>query len=137
MKKRKVDEETNADSWTLSKKWRKMKSWQDYFSHEINISKELDADFNFRKIHLMCPGAEQIRRYGALQLYSAETHEHAHKTNLKDGWNASNHNHNYVPQVITFQCRILGFEIRELNLEALPQHSGEQRSRLQSLPLRC
>jgi len=44
------------------------------------------------------------------------------KTNLKDGWNASNHNLNYLPQVITFQRRILCFEIRELNLQALAQH---------------
>jgi hypothetical protein len=42
--------------------------------------------------------------------------------NLKDGWNASNHNVNYLPQVITFQRRILCFEIRELNLQALAQH---------------
>ena len=66
--------------------------------------------------------AKQIRRYGALQQYSAERHEQAHKTNLKDSWNASNHNLNYLPQVITFQHRILCFEIRELNLQALAQH---------------
>jgi len=59
--------------------------------------------------------AEQIRLYGALQQYSAERHEQAHKTNLKDGLNASNHNLNYMPQVITCQCRILSFEMRELN----------------------
>ena len=40
---------------------------------------------------------------------------------LKDGWNASEHNLNYLPQVITFQHRILCFEIRELNLQALAQ----------------
>jgi len=39
--------------------------------------------------------------------------------NLKDGWNASNHNLNYLLQVMTFQHRILCFEIRELNLQAL------------------
>jgi len=39
-----------------------------------------------------------------------------------DGWNASNHNLNYLPQVITCQRRILLFEIRELNLQALAQH---------------
>jgi hypothetical protein len=41
--------------------------------------------------------------------------------NLKDGWNASNHNLNYLPQVITFQRRIFCFEIRKLNLQALAQ----------------
>jgi len=123
VKKRKVDKEPNADSWTPSKKRREINAWRDYISHEIDISKELDADFNFPKIHLMSHWAEQIRRSGALQQYSAERHQQAHKMNLKDGWNASNHNLNYLPQVITFQRRILCFEIRELNLLALAQRS--------------
>jgi len=58
-----------------------------------------------------------------LQQYSAERCEQAHKTNLKDGWNASIHNLNYLRQVITFQRHILCFDIRELNLEALAQRS--------------
>jgi hypothetical protein len=62
---------------------------------------------------------ERLRRYGALQQYSAERHEQAHKTNLKDSSNAPNHNLNYLRQVITFQRRILCFEVRELNLQAL------------------
>jgi len=123
VKKRNVDKETNADSWTPSKKWPKMNAWRDYISHEIVISKELDADFNFPKIHLKFHWAQHIRRYGALPQYSAESHEQAHKTNLKDGWNTSNHNLNYLPQVITFQRGILCFEIRELNLQALAQCS--------------
>jgi hypothetical protein len=98
-----------------------MNAWWDYISGEIDISKELDALFNFPKIHLMSHWAEQVRQYGTLQQYSAERHEQAHKTNLKDGWNASNHNLNYLPQVITFQRRILCFELRELNRQALPQ----------------
>ena len=121
LKKRKVDEETNAETWMLSKKRREMKAWRDYISHEIDISKELDADFNFPKIHLMSHWAEQICQYRALQQYSAERHEQAHKPNLKESWNASNHNLNYLPQAITFQCRILCFEIRELDLQALAQ----------------
>jgi len=122
VKKQKVDEETNAETWTSSKKRREMNAWQDYISHEIDDSKELDADFNFPKIHLMGHWVEQIRRYRALQQYSAERHESAHKTNLNDSWNASNQNLNYLPQVITFQCHILSFKIRELNLQALAQH---------------
>jgi hypothetical protein len=94
MKKRTVDKETNADSWTPSKKRREMNAWRDDISHKIDISKELDADFNFPKIHLMSHWAEQIRRYGAMQQYFAERHQQAHKTNLKDGWNTSNHNLN-------------------------------------------
>jgi hypothetical protein len=72
-------------------------------------------------MHLMSHWAAKIRRYGALQQYSAERHEKAHKTNLTDDWNPSNHNLNYLPQVITFQRCILRFEITELNLQALAQ----------------
>jgi len=93
-----------------------MNATMDYISHEMNISNELDADFNCLKMQLMSHWAEQICRYGALQQYSDERHEQAHKTNLKDGWNASNHNLNYLPQGITYQHRILCFEIRLLNL---------------------
>jgi hypothetical protein len=134
VKKRKVDEETNAETWMLSKKRRKMNAWPDYISHEIEISKELDADFIFPKIHLMSHWAEQVCRYGALQQYSAARHEQAHKTNLKDGWNASNHNLHYVPQVITFQRRILCFEIRELNLQALAQRRENSAATCKVLP---
>jgi len=121
VKKRKVDEETNAETWMPSEKRREMNAWRDYTSHEIDVSKELDADLNFPKIHLMSHWVEQIHRYGALQQYSAKSHEQAHKMNLKDGWNTSNHNLNYLPQVITFQRRILCFEVRELNLQASAQ----------------
>ena len=96
-----------------------MNPWRDYIRHEIDVSKELDADFNFLKIHLISHWVEQIRQHGASQQYRAERHEQTHKTNLKDGWNASNHNLNYLPQVITFQRRILCLEIRELNFQAL------------------
>jgi len=119
--KRKVDEKTNAQTWTLSKKWCERNAWQDYISYEIDVSKELDADFNCPKIHILSHWVEQIRRYGALQKYFAETYAQANKPHLKDCWNASNHNLNYLPQVITFQCRIPCFGIRELNLQALAQ----------------
>jgi len=121
VKKREVDEETNTETCKLSKKRREMNTWRDYISHEINISNELNANFNFPKIHLMSHWAELVHRYGALQQYSAERNEQAHKINLKDGWNASNHNLNYQPQGIAFQRRILCFEIREFNIEALAQ----------------
>jgi hypothetical protein len=77
---------------------------------------------------------EPIRQSGALQLYSAERHEPAHKMNHKDRWKASNHNLNYMPQVITFQLRILCFEIRELNLEPLPQRRENSAATCKVLP---
>ena len=53
VKKRKVDEEINDGTWTPSKKRREMNAWRDNISHEIDIFKELYANFNFQKIHLM------------------------------------------------------------------------------------
>jgi hypothetical protein len=98
-----------------------MNASRDYISHEMDISNELDAAFNFPKIYLMSHWAKQIRWSGALQLYSAERHEQANKANLKDGWNTSNHNLKYLPKVITFQRHILWFKIRDLNFKALAQ----------------
>jgi len=134
VKERKVDEETNAETWRPSKKQREMNAWRDYISHEIDISKELDADFNFPKIHLMSHWAELVGRYGALRQYSAERHEQALKPHLMDGWNASNHNPNYLPQVITFQRHILCFEIKELNLQALAQRRENSSTPCKVLP---
>jgi len=111
-----------------------MNAWQEYISHEIDVSKELDADFNFPKIHLMSHWVKQIRRYRALQQYFAERHEQAHKTNLKDDWKASNHHLNYLPQEITFQRRIFCYEIRELNLQALAQHWENSAATCKVLP---
>jgi len=117
--KRKVDEGTNAETWTPSKKRRDLIAWWDFISDQLDVSKVLDTNFIFTKIHLMSHLPQQIHRYGAMQQYSAKRHEQAHKSKLKDGWNASNHNRNYLPQAITFQRRILCFESRDLNLQAL------------------
>jgi hypothetical protein len=111
-----------------------MNAWRNYISHEIDVSKELHTDSDFPKIHLMSHWVEQIRRSGALQQYSAERHALAHETNLKDGWNVSNHNHNYLPQVIAFQRRILCFEIRELNLQALTPRRESSAATCKVLP---
>jgi hypothetical protein len=73
--KRKVVEETNAKTWTPSKKQCQMNSEWDYSSHEIDISKELDADFNILNIHLMSHWADHILQYGALPQFSAEKDE--------------------------------------------------------------
>jgi len=54
--------------------------------------------------------------------------------NLKHGWNASNHNFNYLPLVITFQHRILCLKIRELNLQALSPHRENSAAACKVLP---
>jgi hypothetical protein len=135
MKMRNADEETQAETWTPCKKQRKMNTWWDYLSHKIEGSKELDADFNFPKIYLMSHWVKQIHQYGAFQQYFAGRHEHAHNMpNLKECWTASNLNLNYLPQVITFQRRILCFEIRELILQALAQHQENSAAACKVLP---
>jgi len=54
--------------------------------------------------------------------------------NLMDSWIASNHNLNYLPEVITFQRRILSFEIRELNFQALAQRQENSAAACKVLP---
>jgi hypothetical protein len=49
VKMRKVDKETNAETWTLSKKQHEMNAWQDAISSEIDVSKQLDANFNLQR----------------------------------------------------------------------------------------
>jgi len=134
MKKRQVQEETNAETWTQSKKRPKMNAWQEYISHKIDVSMELAADFNFLKIHLMPHWVAHVCRYGALQQYTAERHEQAHQLNRKDGWNASNHNLNYLPQVITFLRRILCVKIGEVNIQALTQRRESSAAACNVLP---
>jgi hypothetical protein len=134
VKKQKVDEETHAHTSTPSKKRREMNTSRDCISHEVDGSKELDADFKFPKINLMAHWVEQIRRSGPLQQYSAERQEQAHKTKLKDGWNASNQNLNYLPQAITIQRRILCSEIKELNLPTLAQRRENSAATCKVLP---
>jgi hypothetical protein len=60
VKKRKAEEETNATTWTLSKKRRELNARRDHISHKIDVSNELDAYFNFPKIYLMSHWVEQI-----------------------------------------------------------------------------
>jgi len=135
--KRKIDEETHTDTRTSFKKRCEMNPWRDDIIHEIDVSKELDDNFNYPKIHWISHWVDEIPRYGAWEQYSAERHEHAHKMNVNNGWDASNNNLNYMLQVITFQRRILCFEIRELNLEALAQHWENSSAACNVLPIRC
>jgi len=80
---------------------------------------------------------EHICGHGALHQYSGARHEQPHKTNLKDAWKASNHNLNYLLQVITFQHRIICFKIRELNLQALAQRWENSTAACKVLPSRA
>ena len=74
VKKRKVDEETNTEIRTPSKKRLEMNAWRDYISHEIDVSKKLHPNFNVPNIHMMSHRAKQICQYRAFQQYSAERH---------------------------------------------------------------
>jgi len=78
--------------------------------------------------------AKPSRWYWALQQRYVQRHEQAHITNLKDGWNAPNHNINYLLQVITFQRCIICFKIREPNLQALVQRQENITAACKVLP---
>lgn len=51
--KRKVNKECNAKQWQSCKNRAKMNPWWNSISYVIDVSMELDADFNFPTIHLM------------------------------------------------------------------------------------
>jgi len=67
LKKQIVADKTSYDSWKPSMKQRETNAWWDYISHQIDVSKELDADVVFPKIQVMSHWVQQIRKYGALQ----------------------------------------------------------------------
>ena len=133
---RKVDEETNAETWKLSKMRHELNAWRNYISHKIDFSKELDADFNFLNIHLMSHWVKQIRQHGTFQLYSAEKHEQAQQMNLKDGSNASSHNLNCAA---SNRLSVSNSLLRNQRAQSPSPHSalGEQCCRLHSPPFRC
>jgi len=102
VKNGKVDVETTAETWTPWNKGREMEPWWDDISHGIDVPKEFLATSKFPKIDLMSHSVQQIRRYGALHLCSAERHDHAHTLKIKNDWKASCHNLMYLPQTIAF-----------------------------------
>ena len=109
-------------------------AWRDNISHNIYVSKELDAELNVSKIYRMSHWAEQSCLYEPLKQYSAERQVNAYKKNLKDSWNASNHNLNYLPQVITCERPILCYKIGELVLQAVAKHRVNSAASCKVLP---
>jgi len=67
MNKWRIDKETKAETWMLSKQQREINAWQEYISHKIDVSMEFNAGFTVPKIPLMPHWVEQILSYGALQ----------------------------------------------------------------------
>jgi hypothetical protein len=117
-----VDEETDHKTWMPSKMGSKMNAWGSYISHKIEVSKELDANFNIPKIHFMTQWVERIHSSRPLEQSPTDSHKHAHILNLRDCWNAHSHHLSYMPPSITLQRSILCFKIREANLEFLAEH---------------
>jgi hypothetical protein len=116
-----VDKEKVDEPSMSSQKRPKSDAWRDCNSHKIDDSNELNAKFNWLKIHMMSYWVNQICRYRVLQQYSAERHEQAHQMNIKDGWNTPTNNLNNLPKVIRSQLSFLCLDIREINLQTLTE----------------
>jgi hypothetical protein len=84
VKKRKIDKETNADTWMQSNMRGDLNGWQDYINHVMDVSMGFDSNFNHPMIYMLCHSVEQIRQSGALRLDSADRHRHAYTMNLQD-----------------------------------------------------
>jgi len=87
VKKRLVDTQTNAETWTPSNMRHELTAWWDNMSHKMDVSSELDAECNCPNSHWMSYWFRHICQDGALQQYSAKRHNQIHKTNHKDSWN--------------------------------------------------
>ena len=102
VEKRNLYDTSHAETRMPCTKRCEINTWRDYISHKIYICKELDTGCNYLKIDLMSHCAEQIPRFRALQQYCGKRHEQVCEMNLKDSWNAFNHNLNYLQQEMSF-----------------------------------
>jgi len=59
VKQRKLVKETYAEMWMLSKKWSEMNTCRDYPTHELDVAKEFNSDFNCPKIQFMSRWVKQ------------------------------------------------------------------------------
>jgi hypothetical protein len=98
-----------------------MITWQNSLSQNMDDSNNLDANCNIPKIHFISHSVQQISLYQALQQFPPQRNTETHHMNLRDGSNSSNHNLNYLTQVIILQHRIVCIEVRDLNLQTVTQ----------------
>ena len=70
-----------------------------------------ESHFNFIKMHLPWHYWEHVKWLGSIQAYSTETSEMAHRTQVKDGYRASNRQ-KYHWQIIKHQSCIAAFGMR-------------------------
>jgi hypothetical protein len=88
---------------------------------EIDLRESIiheESHFNFIKMHLPWHYREHVERLGSIQAYSTEVSETAHRTQVKDGYRASNRQ-KYHWQIIKHQSRIAAFGMRQLNVSQL------------------
>ena len=81
---------------------------------------ELARHFNFVKMHLPTHYEEHVRCFGSITAFSTEVGESAHCRQVKDGYQASNHQPStFYRQIISYYTRVLAMGIRQLNVKQL------------------
>ena len=79
---------------------------------------EETSHFNFIKMHLPLHYWAHVEQLGAIDAFSMESGESAHKRQVKEGYNHSNY-HNVNKQIIEYYTRISVLSIRKQNLKQL------------------
>jgi len=82
-----------------------------------------ESHFNFIKIHLLSHFSDHIRQFGYILMYSTETAELAHKTQIKNGWWQSNKN-DASCQIVHSYSHQHAIRIRLLNLASIWRCGG-------------
>ena len=83
-----------------------------------------ESHFNFIKIHLLSHLSDLIHQFGNIPMYSTETTELAHKTQIKDGWRHSNKT-NSSCQIVHSYSRQHTIQMRLLNWASIRRQSGD------------
>jgi hypothetical protein len=88
---------------------------------------EEESSFNFPKLHLMIYFRWCIEQFGGLQQWSTEVGEAAHKTQIKDGYRASNKTGDIYRQIVNYYLHRDAFAVRRMNLNANGFSNGTSR----------
>jgi hypothetical protein len=103
---------------TATQRKLRLDEWNEWIKSEVENKLEEDSSFNFPKLHLMSHFRHSIEKYGSLQQWSTEIRETAHKTQIKDGYRASNKTGDIFKQIINHYMRQNAFAVRRMNLNS-------------------
>jgi hypothetical protein len=118
-----LNKEQDADmdkyrNCSANERKRQLDDWNDWIKSEVVDYLEEESSFNLPKLHLMTHFRRYIERFGGLQQWSTEVGEAAHKTQIKDGYQASNKTGDVYRQIVKDYLHRDAFAVPQMNLNA-------------------